>query len=439
MNARWPTAVPSLRRVLQGIAGLVLLSAAACEDTTSPLPGMVQPPQQMRPTLGTSGEDYTYAVSTRSGYVYMAGRTYGSLDGPNLGLSDNILRKYDSEGDLLWGRQFGTPNNEWASGVAADASGNVYVVGATNGSIAGSRGARDGLLRKYSASGAVLWTRQFGTSDEDYFAAVAVDWGGNVIVVGWTFGDMAGAGLGNGDAVVRKYAPNGSVLWTRQFGSSGNDQAFGVAIDSIDNVFVVGHTWGAMSGANKGQKDAFVRKFNSAGVVEWTRQFGTVFSDAATGVAVDGTGAAIVVGYTGGVLYGTNYGGDDAFFRRYTGGGALVRTRQFGTAGSDQANGVSVGPANSFFIVGTTDGNLAGALGAEDAWLRKYSSADVQAFTRQFGTPQSDGGQTVAAGATGQIYVGGWTSGAMASINQGFTDAYVRRLDSSGYPEWTDQ
>jgi hypothetical protein len=437
MTARGPVA-PYLRRALPGVACLLVLATVACEDATSPLPGVVQPPQRIRPTLGTPGDDYTNAVSTRNGYVYMAGRTNGSLDGPNLGLSDNILRKYDSGGDLLWGRQFGTPNNELASGVAADASGNVYVVGATYGSIAGSRGARDGLLRKYSSSGAVLWTRQFGTADEDYFAAVTVDWGGNVIVVGWTFGDMAGA-RGQGDPVVRKYAPNGSVLWTRQFGTASNDQASAVAVDSIGNVFVVGHTWGALSGANKGQTDAFLRKFDSSGIVQWTRQFGTVTPDVATGVAVDGTGAAIVVGYTGGVLYGTNYGGDDAFFRRYTGGGALVRTRQFGTSEGEGAMGVSVGPANSFFIVGTTYGNLAGALGASDAWVRKYSSADVQVFTRQFGTPESDVGQTVAAAASGEIYVGGWTSGAMASINQGLADAYVRRLDSGGNAEWTDQ
>jgi hypothetical protein len=437
MTARRPVA-PHLRRALPGVAWLLMLAAAACDDAVSTVPAAVGPPRAIRPTLGSAAEDVAYAVSTRSGYVYIGGETYGSLDGANLGNSDAFVRKYDPEGDIIWARQFGTPLADRATGVAADGTGNVYVVGMTAGSLAGSRGSRDGMLRKYGASGNVLWTRQFGTSGDEYLPAVVVDGVGNIIVVGRTFGAMSGSNLGQGDALVRKYAPNGSVVWTRQFGSTSDEIALAVAVDSLDNVFVAGYTFGAMAGSNKGLRDAFVRKFTSSGTAVWTRQFGTSAGDEATGVAVDG-GSVIVVGYTGGVLYGTNYGLEDAYFRRYTGDGVLVRTKQFGTAGVDWANGVSVGPGNSFFIAGRTSGDLAGSLGNHDGWIRKYSSADVQLFTRQFGTPDADNVLAVAAGQGSEIYVAGSTAGVMAESNQGGVDAYLRRLDSSGYAEWTDQ
>jgi hypothetical protein len=228
------------------------------------------------------------------------------------------------------------------------------------------------------------------------------------------------------------------VLWTRQFGSTSDDLTLAVSLDSLNDVIVVGYTFGAMAGANKGLRDAFVRKFTSSGTAVWTRQFGTSAGDEATGVAVDG-GSVIVVGYTGGVLYGTNYGLEDAYFRRYTGDGVLVRTKQFGTAGVDWANGVSVGPGNSFFIAGRTSGDLAGSLGGHDGWIRKYSSADAQVFTRQFGTPDADNVLAVAAGQNDDIYVAGSTAGVMAESNQGGVDAYLRRLDASGFAEWTDQ
>ena len=60
-----------------------------------------------------------------------------SLLGPNAGGYDGLLVKYSDAGDLLWSRQFGSAGTDYAFEVAADAFGNVYTSGQTNGSLGG--------------------------------------------------------------------------------------------------------------------------------------------------------------------------------------------------------------------------------------------------------------------------------------------------------------
>jgi len=69
--------------------------------------------------------------------------------------------------------------------VAVDAWGNVYVLGgAGNIRVAGQQkfGGDDILLHKYSADGERLWTRQFGSSDDEYGNSIALDKDGNVFI-----------------------------------------------------------------------------------------------------------------------------------------------------------------------------------------------------------------------------------------------------------------
>ena len=213
--------------------------------------------------FGTDDEDHGTNVSVDSlGNVYVVGRTSGALGSLAEGNFDAFIRKYDSFGTELWTQQMGS--NFWDSsfGVSADGHGNVYVSGSTRGSLSGPHaGNSDAFISKYSASGSLLWTDQYGDYFSDDGAAVTVDGTGNVYVTGLTYNDLGGAPAGGADIYLRKYDSTGTLHWTKQpANSSQDDQSHGIVTDNLGNIYVSGETGGSLGAPNAGRRDAFLRE-----------------------------------------------------------------------------------------------------------------------------------------------------------------------------------
>jgi uncharacterized protein (TIGR03437 family) len=225
--------------------------------------------------------------------------------------SSSFLRKYDAGGNQLWIRQFSGIGNS----VAANATG-IYVVFFVHGS------APEGFLRKYSGDGEELWTRSLSS---DWPDAVAVDATG-VYVAGsgflhkysdageklWTrrfpdtiYTSVAVEATGvyvAGHGVLRKYDSSGGQRWVREYdwsslaqSETGYLRVAGVAADP-SGVYIVGGTDFALADHCRSglEEDAFVRKYDPAGVSLWTRQFsGSLDSASANGVAVSASGVYV--------------------------------------------------------------------------------------------------------------------------------------------------
>ncbi len=269
--------------------------------------------------FGTSGSDVVFAIATDvEGNVYAAGYTGGALEGANSGAADAFIRSYDGDGGLRWTRQFGTSGSDVVFAIATDVEGNVYAAGYTGGALEGANsGAADAFIRSYDGDGGLRWTRQFGTSGSDVVFAIATDVEGNVYAAGYTGGALGGANAGAADAFVRSYDGDGGLRWTRQFGTASSDAVLGVATDGGGNVYTAGFTVGALVGENAGSADAFVRSYDGDGGLRWTRQFGTSGAEEAYDVATDAEGNVYAVGYTVGALEGANAGSADAFIRSF--------------------------------------------------------------------------------------------------------------------------
>ena len=114
---------------------------------------------------------------------------------------------------------------------------------------------------------------------------------GGLTVLGSTDGSFSGSGgtLGIDDLFVRRYDRDGTRQWTRQFGTVGRR---GPGRDRGRRRRAVRRRddgRGARPGTNApDDPDAFIRRYDRAGHVEWTRQFGTNDGDSADAVAVDG-------------------------------------------------------------------------------------------------------------------------------------------------------
>ena len=285
------------------------------------------------------------------------------------------------------------------------------------------------------------WREQFGTASSEQVLGLVMEPGGQVVVVGWTTGALtAQPNFGGRDAFVRRYNTDGTTAWTQQFGTVGDDEALDVGVDANGNIYVAGFVTGALQGTALGLQDAFVRAYDTTGLVLWTRQFGTPQNDRALGIGVDPGGASYAVGVTaGGLAIPTSLGGDDAFVVKVRANGTIGWQNQFGTAGADQANDAVVDAAGAVIVVGGTTGALflPSSVGGRDAFVSRHKggNGDVT-FTTQFGTTQDDELLGVAADAT-HYYVAGYAKGALGTTGLG---AFVRSyLAADNTVSWTTQ
>ena len=246
--------------------------------------------------LGSSAEDVAIEVAVdSSGNSYVTGYTDGGLDGnSSSGKQDFFLIKYNSSGTKEWTKQEGSSGDDYAYGVAVDSSENIYVTGYTDKKLHGNNnsGRFDMFLVKYNSSGARQWTKQLGTSNNEYASAIATDSSDNIYVTGMTWGGLDGStkpsycmGAGTAkasqectDIFLVKYNSSGTKQWVKQLeGSSKSfDNAQGLAVDSSDNIYVAGFTNGGLDGnTSSGKHDILVVKYNSGGSKQWLRQFGS--------------------------------------------------------------------------------------------------------------------------------------------------------------------
>lgn len=385
---------------------------------------------------GSVNYDEGYAVAADpSGNCIIAGGTQGSLFSSTSGRYDMFVGKYDTDGNLLWGRQRGTGEREFAFGVAADSSGNIYATGYTGAALDGQShvGKWDIYLMKFNPTGDWLWTRQIGTGQDDEGYAVTTDASDNVYITGYVRGDMHGqTRVGSADVFISKYNASGTRLWTRLFGSPEIDQAWAICCDASGNVFVTGYCQGSIEGhPYHANGDLFLAKYDTNGNRLWLRQWGTVNAEHGYSLATADDGSVYVSGYTTGSLYGPQMGGRDVFLARFDAAGNQLWGRQFGTDEHDQGWGVTMGIDGHLYITGQVAGPIHGNthFGGLDIFLARYNPEGTHLWTTQVGTASDEWARGVATTSEGVVYLAGTTFGHLdGNTNQGVSDAFAMKF-----------
>jgi hypothetical protein len=281
--------------------------------------------------------------------------------------TDIFVAKYSSAGSWAWSRTVGGYGNDQGNAITADDAGNVFATGyigvstlAVNfgGGGLSSAGYADVFLVKYSSTGAHVWSQRFGSTGNDVGVAIDTDSAGNVYVAG-TFegavnfggGSLTSAGLR--DIFVAKYSATGAHVWSKRFGSSGDDVVYGLAVNGAGDVAFSGKFQGSVSFGgtaltSAGGDDAFLVKLTSAGAHSWSKRFGSTSQDIATGVAVDGSDNIVVSGYFAGAV---DFGGGaltslgtDVFAAKYNSAGGHTWSKRFGDGDIQLASGMGAGP-----------------------------------------------------------------------------------------------
>nr|MDA8423765.1 SBBP repeat-containing protein [Nitrospiraceae bacterium] len=347
-----------------------------------------------------------------------------------------------------------------AFGAAADANGNVIVVGLTGGNLFETtdyHGFADCFVTKFDGTGKELWTKLIGGAGDDFCNAVTVDNSGNVFVTG-QIDSAPTTTAGNNDVFVAKFDPSGNQQWLTQYGTSATDSGTAIAVDTSGNTYVVGYTLGTFaSNTSAGSEDAFITKLDGTGTIIKTNQGGSPDTDLATAIAIDNTSGMI---YVAGTTYGSvgtpanidsTGNSSDIFVVKFDSSLANpLATWQIGSAptgvvsavtGSlimpnDTAQGIAVDAAGNVFVTGSTNGVFPGNTnaGGYDSVVIKFQPATgTVEWYQQLGTTGDDNGSAIVMDNKGNALVTGTTDGNFDGI-QGFglSDVFLMSYDANG-------
>ncbi|MBK9754301.1 MAG: hypothetical protein IPO88_12485 [Nannocystis sp.] len=219
-------------------------------------------------------------------------------------------------------------------------------------------------------SGSELWTEYYPGDDAGNARArgAAVDADGNVIIVGEEF--VVGE---NANAWARKYSPDGDILWSFSWNgdSNGDDILHAVAVAPDGDLVMVGETYVAGDGA-----DMLFLKLgpDSKPVWQMTYSSDSGLGDRAFGVAVDPQGNIAVTGEEYKLI-----GLHNVWTRLMDPDGLEIWTDTYdANAGNDAGNAVAFTEGGDLIVAG----NIYVPIGLADLWLRKYSAAGKELWTR---------------------------------------------------------
>ncbi len=394
--------------------------------------------------MTSSAEQGQNITSDSSGNVYVTGYTNGGLDGnTNAGSSDLFVVKYNSSGVKQWTKQLGSSAGDYGYSIASDSSGNVYVTGSTGGGLDGNTlvGGEDIFLIKYDNAGNKQWTKQLGTAANDVAQDIHITFDDSIYITGYTEGSLDGNTLvGGRDIFVARYDNAGNRQWIQQFGTTADDQAYGITSPQGYWIYIAGYTEGGLDGSNAGERDIFVAKLDNrlagGSSLQWTRQLGTSSNDLGNDITSDSSGNVYVTGYTEEGLDGnTSAGGWDFFVVKYNSSGVKQWTKQLGTSSTDYGKGITNDSSGNVYVTGHTRGDLDGNTrnGGLDIFVVKYNSSGVKQWTQQLGTIADEPGRGITSDSSGNVYVTGWTGGSLdGNTSAGGMDLFVVKYDTDG-------
>jgi len=405
-------------------------------------------------------------------------------------------------GVRVWGTYYGgSGSGEVSAGCTNDANGNVYITGytdtnngtgiATSGSHQStySGGVNDAYLAKFDSLGVRQWGTYYGGGIRDAGSCCAADASGNVYMGGYSLGGSAivTAGAhqttagGNWDGFLVKFNGAGVRQWGTFYGGSGPEFGQGCATDAAGNIYFTGKTDSnaglviATSGAHQstfgGTTDAFLVKFNPAGVRQWGTFYGGTGVDNAFGCTTNSNNDVYITGTTDCTVnniisttgsHQTTHGGfaEDAFLVKFNSSGVRQWGTYYGGTGNETGYSCAVDANLNIYLSGKTESTNGTSIataashqsahggGTTDAFIVKFNNAGVRQWGSYYGGVGAETSYCTGVHASGDVYIAGHTSSttgntvvATSSAHQngfggGLTDGFIAQFNGAGVRQW---
>ncbi len=228
---------------------------------------------------------YDVVTLDNSGNVVVGGYTQSAAEG-----LDVFLRKLSPEGDTLWTRTRSGPNgdNDLIWDVEVSSMGHIYAAGYEQGPVGEGRNA---WVAKFDTDGNELWSRSFNGADSlnDYINGLTVVGDDDVVICGYEE-----AAEYPWRSVVRRYDSLGMIVWTDRYEGETSEGAhcFGIRADADGDLATTGGE------VVSGVRAVLVRKYAANGTPLWTTRVpgGSVGPDYGRDVAIGPEDSVWVVG-----------------------------------------------------------------------------------------------------------------------------------------------
>lgn len=371
---------------------------------------------------------YSIAVDN-SGNVYTLGTFaltadfdpgMGNTELTSLGDWDIFLQKLDTDGNLIWAKQWGSAGSDVGWDIAIDFSGNVICTGYFSETVDFDPGtgvfeltsldANDAFVLKLDADGNFLWAHQAGGTGTQTGYSAATDQVGNVLVTG-TFRNTVDFDPGNGTdeltsvttsaGFVWKLDADGNHLWAIPIGSETGASPREVATDGLGNVITTGlfsnsadfdPGTGTLELTAGNQGDVFILKLTPEGTLDWAKGLGADGFDWAMGLAVDASDNIYSTGYFNGTVdFGpgpevhmmTSAGGGDIYVLKLDSNGAWNWSYSMGSPESETGWNVTTDDQGAVYTTGRFKGTIDADPGPENYALTSSGNYDV--FVQKLG------------------------------------------------------
>ncbi len=335
----------------------------------------------MKPILGSPMVDVVGGLAKdKAGYVYMS---ITKQDIVNASSSAAFLSKLDVGGVPVWTSALANmPTAPYtAHSIDVDGFGGIYI------GVCVPSGAA--IMVKFNDCGTEAWRQSLGSCSANTKVSLAA--AQDFVLVTWK--------ASNGTSWLQRFAINGTLLLNRNLGLNANDEPTDVSVHvssaGWQGGYVVGRATATLNGQaiRGGVSDMFVVRFNTTGAAVWTQVIGTSKEDEARGVVVDSAGNAFVVGTIGKgtnspatvtFFSNTTAGGADAVLLKYWLNGSLSWYGMVSTSADDAAQAIDLDDRGNVYAAGYTNGSLDGQSfsGYNDVFLTKYSPGGTRQWSR---------------------------------------------------------
>ena len=315
---------------------------------------------------------------------------------------------------ILWNTTWGGSGDDSAYDIGVDSLNNIYVAGRTTSFGAGGE---DMVLVKYNSLGEQQWNTTWGGINDER-AFMALDSSDNIILVGYT----NSFGAGNQDIVLVKYNNLGEEQWNTTWGGINDEFSSSIVLDSSDNIILAGHTNNTVDG----NSDIVLVKYNNLGEHQWNTTWGGSSGEGAYSIALDSSENIYITGFT--KSFGA--GSLDMVLIKYNNLGERQWNTTWGGSGLEYGSGISFDSSNSIYLVGVTNSFGAGSI---DITLVKYNTLGELQWNTTWGGSSGDGTwDGIVLDSSGNIFLAGYTG----SFGAEGRDIILVKYNNLGEHQW---